>query len=152
MVSESESAKLGMLLGTVAAIVWALPWPGRAALLALCLVAAVALQPLMADVVARLLTGPVEHALKGAHMEERLVIWQAFTEAAAMKPVNGWGFNASGWIGRGERLDLFAEALRPGIVDSHPHDMLLQVWVELGTIGAVLLAAFLARVGGSPPG
>ena len=78
-------------------------------------------------------------------MEERLVIWQAFTEAAAMKPVHGWGFNASGWIGRGDRLDLFADALRPGIVDSHPHDMLLQVWVELGVVGALLLAGFLAR-------
>jgi O-antigen ligase len=146
MMSESESAKLAMILGAVAALLWSLPWKGRGVVLALALAAAVALQPVMANVVAQLLTKGEMHALKGAHMAERLVIWQAFTEAASMKPLLGWGFNASGWIGRDERLNLFAEALRPGIVDSHPHDMLLQVWVELGIIGALLMAAFLARV------
>lgn len=59
---------------------------------------------------------------------ERLGYWSHAVDWIADKPLQGWGLDASRMFG-------------PGIV-LHPHDAALQVWLELGLIGAVGAAAF----------
>ena len=55
-------------------------------------------------------------------------------------PWAGVGFNGSHLIGFGPRLAYFPENLWVGIKDSHPHNMFLQAWVEMGLFGGLLLA------------
>jgi exopolysaccharide production protein ExoQ len=70
----------------------------------------------------------------------RAAIWQFVGERIADKPVLGWGMHASRTMpgghdtigGQAEKIPL------------HPHNAPLQIWLELGAIGAVLLAALLA--------
>jgi len=59
---------------------------------------------------------------------ERMGYWSHAVDWIADKPLRGWGLDASRMFG-------------PGIV-LHPHDAALQVWLELGAIGAVSAAVF----------
>jgi len=58
----------------------------------------------------------------------RMGYWSHAIDWIALRPVRGWGLDAS-------------RAFGPGIV-LHPHNNPLQVWLELGAVGAVAAAAF----------
>jgi len=63
--------------------------------------------------------------------DARIDIWQFAAARLFEKPLMGWGFNSSRTFG-GEFIPL------------HPHDMPLQVGLELGYVGVVMLAVFWA--------
>jgi O-antigen ligase len=129
-------------------------WPRNTFLCArIGLVAAIAVAPLLATLIP---TQDVTQEWNGisnsAH--HRLVIWRFAGQRIAEKPMLGWGFDASRTVpGADEEL---VSMRRRGIPDTaapypvaepqlplHPHSMALQVWLELGLPGAVLLAATL---------
>jgi O-antigen ligase len=58
----------------------------------------------------------------------RMGYWSHAIDWIRLRPVRGWGLEASRMFG-------------PGIV-MHPHNNPLQIWMELGAIGAVTAAAF----------
>ncbi|MFC3069549.1 O-antigen ligase family protein [Phenylobacterium soli] len=60
----------------------------------------------------------------------RMDYWRHAVDWTLDHPIRGWGLDAS-------------RMFSPGIV-LHPHDDALQVWLELGGVGAVLAAAFFA--------
>lgn len=69
----------------------------------------------------------------------RFLIWNFSSKKALEKPVFGWGYRSSRSIpGAKNMLDQSEEAL-----PLHPHNGAIQIWLELGFIGA-LLAAFLS--------
>ena len=82
----------------------------------------------------------------------RMVIWRYVADHIAEKPIAGWGYESSRIIGHKET---FSTPLPSGIVLTgeilplHPHNETLQVWLELGAVGAGLLAVFLWGVIGS---
>ncbi|MEM9966230.1 MAG: O-antigen ligase family protein [Asticcacaulis sp.] len=61
--------------------------------------------------------------------DARIDIWQFAAERLFEKPLLGWGFNSSRTFG-GENIPL------------HPHNMPIQVGLELGYVGVVILAVF----------
>lgn len=71
----------------------------------------------------------------------RMSYWSHALDWIARQPLRGWGLDASRMFG-------------PGII-LHPHNDPLQVWMELGAIGAVAAAAFwgvtLARLSRPTP-
>ncbi|TCT12623.1 O-antigen ligase [Tepidamorphus gemmatus] len=74
--------------------------------------------------------------------ERRLEIWRATAEAALERPLIGWGLESSRMFGLREM---------PGVNWTigpihHPHNPILQIWVELGAIGVVLAAAIMVGV------
>jgi O-antigen ligase len=58
----------------------------------------------------------------------RMDYWSHAIDWIAMRPMKGWGLDASRVFGPGIKL--------------HPHNAPLQVWLELGVVGAVLAATF----------
>ena len=82
----------------------------------------------------------------------RLCIWE-FTSARILeKPLFGWGLDSSRSIPGGE-----VECIEDGpSLALHPHNAALQVWLELGLVGAFALAALVAMafrvVATLPPG
>lgn len=76
----------------------------------------------------------------------RLVIWDHVAGLVAERPIIGYGIEASRVIGRGG-VTVSAAAGADGAVlpalPLHPHNASLQIWLELGAIGAVCFAAFL---------
>lgn len=74
----------------------------------------------------------------------RLETWEFAAQRIAEHPLTGWGLNAA-------RLVPGADAPLPGggvAMGLHPHNAALQIWLELGAVGALLAAAavlWLAR-------
>jgi O-antigen ligase len=80
----------------------------------------------------------------------RAVIWAFVAERIAEKPVLGWGMHASRDMPGGHsKITEIAEK-----IPLHPHNAPLQIWLELGAVGALAFAAllaWLARKTAGPP-
>ncbi len=64
----------------------------------------------------------------------RFFIWQFAAQRVADRPLLGWGLDASRAIPGGqERIPGFPERL-----PLHPHNNVMQVWLELGAVGALI--------------
>jgi len=137
----SDAPVIGLLLALVAAVVvWR--WPnlgpkllaGVAVLLFLGMPAIVWSVRHFADYAALERAAPQTDAM-------RLDYWSHALDWIRLRPLRGWGLDASRVFGPGIKL--------------HPHNQPLQVWLELGVIGAVLAAAFwgvaLTRLAGPKP-
>lgn len=80
-------------------------------------------------------TGGMYRLSSAAH---RWVIWQFAAEKIAERPLLGWGLDTSRAIPGGHaEVQGYSERM-----PLHPHNAVLQVWLELGVIGA-LIGAFL---------
>jgi O-antigen ligase len=72
----------------------------------------------------------------------RLAIWQFVAERVAERPWQGWGLDSSRHMpGAGDSI-----YGRHGLLPLHPHNAVMQVWLELGLPGAVLGAALVVLV------
>ena len=71
----------------------------------------------------------IERAVPESYAD-RLDYWSHAIDWTWIRPLRGWGLDASRMFGPGIKL--------------HPHNGALQVWLELGVIGAGLAAAFWA--------
>ncbi len=86
-----------------------------------------------------------------ASIRHRVHIWSFSAEKALEKPLTGWGMGSSRAIPGGDEVRTF---LRPdGQSDGegeslplHPHNGFLQVFLELGLVGAVLAAAVIFMI------
>jgi O-antigen ligase len=74
----------------------------------------------------------------------RAEIWRFVSERIAERPFLGWGMNGSRAIPGGQMTVDGRSELLP----LHPHNLSLQIWLELGAIGALLLAALLLIIVG----
>jgi O-antigen ligase len=91
----------------------------------------------------------------------RLFIWDFAAQKSLERPLLGWGMNASRLIpGGGEKFIVYDERAGNGqgkqlytdsLLPLHPHNQALQIWLELGGVGAFIVAifggAFLFRLG-----
>ena len=135
---ESAAATLGFAAGVVAfLLVLSQRKAGRAITLAASFVALAA-----TPVAVREMHNHGWHRadwLSGSE-RHRVEIWNFSVERIAEKPLLGWGFDASRYIG-----EVFFDAgeANPKIVSLHPHNAPLQIMLELGAIGAVITLALL---------
>jgi O-antigen ligase len=75
----------------------------------------------------------------------RLGIWDFVGERAQERPVFGWGMDASPHMGDGAEIVEIVELpggrkVRGPLISLHPHNAILQIWLELGLPG---VAAFM---------
>lgn len=109
---------------------------------------------------ARLPSHLTEGPLSGLEMDVRGGVWEFSRRLISLHPLEGWGFGASASL-PGRQLPI-ADALgvepsrpdhvlarHPVLAGGHPHNAALLTWLDLGLIGAVLLAGLLAAVGHS---
>lgn len=72
----------------------------------------------------------------GAH---RLFIWNFAADKASEKPILGWGFKASRYVPDGRNKVTVDGALyKRELLPSHPHNGILQIWLELGLVGLLI--------------
>lgn len=71
--------------------------------------------------------------MRQAASAERLEIWSAISERIMERPITGWGYNAA----RVLEMPLAGVYFHDPIV-AHPHNFVMQIWLEAGAIGAVL--------------
>lgn len=136
-VSDHQTSQLGFI---VSAIVFAVAVKftefARRAMLLGCLVAALVVVPASYAVDREWNLSSANWAQ--ATLKERFTIWSNVAARVQEAPVLGIGGSNT------TNLDTYAD-LPAGspVAPHHPHDMILQVWFELGAVGAGLLILFL---------
>ena len=87
---------------------------------------------------------PALHSeLAGSHSRDRVDIWLSFGAALREAPLVGHGFGSAARLGAAAVAGAVAPAHATYLAVGHPHSAPLQVWVELGAIGAALAIASL---------
>ena len=92
----------------------------------------------------------------------RLITWKFVVKNIGEKPVLGWGGNSSKSIPGGNDKYILRDMSTDGkgaivfkdfYLPLHPHNSPLQIWLELGGVGAIIVALFggilLWRIGGN---
>lgn len=145
LLSEGQSAQLALLVGVLAASIALLPIAGR--LVAVVCVVGVLAMPLL---VKSLDTGPVHRALSNlpsANAVHRVALWVGYQSILRERPIIGWGAGAARHAGMtGRATEVAVERGYPRVATS-PHNAPLEIWTELGLIGAALTSMLLWFVG-----
>jgi O-antigen ligase len=140
-VGDSATAQLGALVACLTfPAAFAAPRIVRLLGLATVLLT-LAIAPVMGTLASRTLGQAVDQAMPGAHAGDRIAIWRSFEVAALKRPWFGNGFGSSLNM---QNAPVAAEVPADRVTllgSSHPHNAFLQVWVELGLVGALLVAA-----------
>lgn len=153
-----ETARLATIAGLGAAL-FSLMAPRLGPRLVGALVAlAILVMPLLVGFIPKIPSASLP--LSAVH---RLVIWDFAAARIAEKPLTGWGMEASRAMPGGrarpdaatlDRLNITTPAQREFLAYSHvevmplhPHNGALQLWLELGGIGALLGAALMLALG-----
>jgi exopolysaccharide production protein ExoQ len=91
------------------------------------------------------ITNQASHfGISGFSFLHRLAIWDFSSERLLAHPIIGWGLGTSRSLGAEDLVqvsdapELLARAVEA--LPLHPHSALLQAWLELGIVGALLLA------------
>ncbi len=140
--SVSGAAAMGLIAGSamfaVARIV-----PGRIAvgLAGLGLGLAVALAPVEGDLLDRFMPEAAHERLVHSSSRARVAIARSFGAAVAADPWLGAGFGTSARFAEAPVATRLEPEMRTLLAVGHPHNAFLQVWAELGGVGAVLAAA-----------
>lgn len=115
-----------------------------------------AAQPWIGSLMRRMLGQGFHERFAEAHSDDRVNIWLSFEAAARAKWLTGSGFGASLNMQNAPVAALVPPDRVTLLGASHPHNGFLQVWVELGLIGAslaaVLIALLFRAVAGMRPG
>ena len=70
-------------------------------------------------------------------VQSRVQIWEQAARRISEKPYFGWGFDSARFLPNRDEISwIYPEEPMP-IAHLHPHNTVLQVWFELGVIGAV---------------
>lgn len=137
--SDSEAAKLGLVMMVVAAAACALaPRLILPAIMAAFL-ATMALAPALGPMLEAELPAALRSRLQPSH-ESRIDIWESFGEAAMRRPLAGFGFNAAATLQDNPVAQQISAPRRVMLGVGHPHSAPLQAWVDTGAVGAALLA------------
>jgi O-antigen ligase len=139
--SESGAAKLGLLCGCAAFLLACLSRRGTFILVGAMLLAAFAVAPSVGDLAERLLPAQTYDRLARAHARDRVDLWRSFGAALREAPWKGTGIGTSARMAEVDAASRVEPEFRPLLAIGHPHNVPLQVWVELGAIGAFLATA-----------
>ncbi len=136
--STSQSALLGLAVGLIAlAGAWMAPLWARRGIIGVVALAVFAIVPIAHALHA---VGGVESEMLPYTARHRVEIWHFAAERVAGRPIFGHGLAASRVMENLGAQSRFLGA-EQSIIPLHPHNAFLQVWLELGLIGA--LAAFV---------
>lgn len=116
---------------------------GGTAAIAFALGAALLLAPVLGDTAGRLLSDRLLDRLESVQARDRVAIWQSFGSAVAERPLTGLGFGTSAAAARDPVAAEVPEARRLLLGAGHPHNGFLQVWAEMGVLGAMAAALVL---------
>jgi O-antigen ligase len=151
--SKSDATKVALFIGIVGGLGTLALGPWMARLVVWGYGAVVLAMPM---VVGRLLTDAVFQKVAPNlpfSLQHRLVIWRATGDLVAEHPLVGWGIAASRSFSRNRLVHDFFMGKRGWVEETvqvmpiHPHNAALQVWLDLGAIGAVLTVALLVVLG-----
>ncbi|GJE17772.1 O-antigen ligase family protein [Methylobacterium marchantiae] len=101
------------------------------------------LAPVEGDLLNRAMPEAMHERLVQSSSRARVAIARSFGAAVALDPWRGAGFGTSARFIETPVAARIEPDLRPMLAVGHPHNIFLQIWAELGIVGAGLAAAIL---------
>ena len=141
--SDSGAAALGL---AAAAAAYAMARLSRAATLALAaagIVLSVALAPVAGELMQGAIPAAWHERLKGSNSQARVDIWRSFGAAVREQPWLGAGFAAGSAFPESAGARRVDPAYATLLAVGHPHNGALQLWTDLGAVGAALALVVL---------
>ena len=74
--------------------------------------------------------------------QHRILIWDFTANKILERPITGWGFNSSRFIADKQDTSELGSLLQ-----LHPHNGVLEIWLELGVIGACIMILLILSIG-----
>ncbi len=143
---ESQTAVLGLLIGIVVYPV-ARFLPGLTNRLGLAVVLlALATAPFIGTLAKQGLGASFHKTFEAAHSDDRVSIWLSFETVAQKKWLLGNGFGSSLNMQNADVAKTIPAERVTLLGASHPHNAFLQLWVELGAVGAGLVAVLFVAL------
>ena len=142
MMSKSASAQLMLVISMIgfAILLWQ---PRLLNWVVLSMVAATLLFPTGLTLMQNALAGSKNHFVRQAHAELRINLWKGYRELAMKNPITGWGLRANRHVTDHEIIVRHYEAMNRRTGFAHTHNLVLELWVDLGIIGFLLFSAIL---------
>lgn len=148
--SDSQTALLAFIIGVGVLVAFPVVsiWPRR--ILKWIMLAGIATGPFLAIAIFRHLATPMEPMFldSAANPLERMEIWDFVSRYALQNPLTGFGIEASRVITDFDNAKIY----EPASTIMHPHNGVLQIWIEFGALGAALtmvaVAALFRRIDG----
>lgn len=136
--SQSGAAKLGLII--IPSIFVAVRLAPRLSLwgAVVAVVVLVSMAPVMGRIADRLIPVSMHDSLENSHSRERVDIWLSFSAVVEDQPLHGFGIGVSSRMAEMPVAARVPPQLRTWLPVGHPHNAALQVWVELGMVGAAL--------------
>ena len=101
------------------------------------------LAPVEGDLLARTMPEALHQRLAGSSTRARVAIARSFGAAVAADPWRGAGYGTSARFQDVPVAERVEPEMRFMLAVGHPHNSFLQVWAELGVVGAALAALVL---------
>ncbi|SFU78853.1 O-antigen ligase [Methylobacterium sp. 174MFSha1.1] len=142
--SVSGATVLGLAAGalTFGALRW-LPARAGIDLTGAAFLGALVLAPVEGDLLARTMPDALHQRLAGSSTRARVAIARSFGAAVAADPWRGAGYGTSGRFQDAPVAERIEPEMRFMLAVGHPHNSFLQVWAELGLVGATLAGLVL---------
>ncbi|TNC15384.1 O-antigen ligase family protein [Methylobacterium terricola] len=154
--SVSGATVLGLATGALTfGVVRAVPARAGIGFVGAALLGALVLAPVEGDLLARAMPDALHQRLAASSTRARVAIARSFGAAVAADPWRGAGYGTSARFQDVPVAARIEPDLRVMLAVGHPHNTFLQVWAELGVVGAGLAALVLVltlRALGAWPG
>lgn len=144
--SQSASAQLGVLVVSVTLTLASAAPVATHRLVAAVAVVATLVIPFLAPVINDLIPRAVHDAVGYGTLTIRGEIWREYAALLWERPLLGFGIEAGHVAAALPEAASLGDAERRLLNWGHPHNAALQVWFELGLVGALLTAVLLATV------
>lgn len=138
--ATSGAAMLGLVLALPAFIIAAWSRQMGLALASVALAGSLLLAPMKGDILDAVMPPWLIERLESVHAADRIEIWQDFAAIVHQRPVTGAGFGTSPKMAEAPFVADIPSDRGRLLAAGHPHDGFLQIWVELGLVGAILAA------------
>lgn len=144
--SESNAAVLGLIvIGLAVPFAWYAPRL-TCGLAAIAFLAALGISPIFGPVTNHLIPKSMHRTLASGHSRERVALWTSFGAAVRKQPYLGGGFNVSPHMAETTVAQKVPIKQRRMLAIGHPHNAALQIWTELGAVGAVLALGIIFMI------
>lgn len=151
---DNSTAKAAMILGTLVFVAGWLLGRRLAMVLRVLLLAAVIGLPVLTSFLPDPARSYEAWGWQHSSLHHRLTIWRFVGGHIGEHPLVGWGMDSARTLPGGEDEISVARAdgslpVREQLLPLHPHNAVLQVWLELGAVGAAILGGVLWLAAGA---
>jgi O-antigen ligase len=146
MMSDSGAAKLGLMVACLSALGVYIFHRLTVLLAGFAIIIMLIGAPWLGLAAQKFMPASLHERMAEGHTRERMEIWLGFGEAVRAHPWIGSGFGSSARFMDTKPAGDVREKHRAWLAAGHPHNVAMQIWVELGLIGIILASLLMIKL------